>query len=215
MPLALHVESYDVRRRLAELDLEEEPLRAAVGKGHLRWASCTDNHPRIYAPLVAWAETVAALREYLRTMQWASSDENNYSLAISPDGSLAIAVATGNEGTGRVDLSPSTTAAKGKNTVAAVMVNQNQLQLFDPLPSTISATRASTQERTTWLLLIRREEGEIRCELSLPVSVDSDMRVHQWRERILLRAIPRDPQGLDEGNPPQLPDLDIAVRRRA
>lgn len=210
MHLNIHAESWNVQRRLAELGLTEQPLRDAVMRGQLAWAACNPFHPRIYPPLVGWAETVAALRENLAAAGWEPSDENNYSVAINPAGQLAIAVATGNEYTGLVHSSPSTKASKGKHTVSAVLVNQAQLSLFE----TINNPPEQAPERTTWLLLMYRDEHEIRCELSLPVSIGNDMRVDAWRERIVLGAIPRDPQPL-EVRPPQQPDIDVAVKRRA
>lgn len=212
MPLKVHAEPWNVERRLAELGLTESQLRDAVMRGQLAWAACNPFHPRIYAPLVGWAETVAALRESLATSGWEPSDEHNYSVAIAPSGNMAIAVATGNEYTGLVHSSPSTKASKGKHTVSAILVNQAQLQLFDTEEA--QAPTEEAPERTTWLLLMYRDEREIRCELSLPVSIGSDMRVDAWRERIILSAIPRDFESLDV-RPPQQPDLDIAVKRRA
>lgn len=213
MNLKIHAEPETVQQRLSELGLEERQLRDAVAKGHIGWASCSPFHPRIYAPLVAWAETVAAIRENLATSGWEASDENNYSVSIDPAGHLAVAVATGNENTGLVHGSPSTKASKGKHTVAAVLVNQAQLSLFETLPDAANEP-IEIPERTTWLLLIYRDEHEIRCELSLPVSLGRDMRVDSWRERIILGAIPRDPQTVDV-RPPQQPDIDIAIKRRA
>lgn len=211
MPLNVHAEPAHVQRRLAELGITEAQLRDAAMRGQLAWAACSPFHPRIYAPLVGWAETVAALRENLATAGWEASDEHNYSVAINPAGELAIAVATGNEYTGLLHSSPSTKASKGKHTVSAILVNQAQLSLFEIAPPPVAE---QVPERTTWLLLMYRDEREIRCELSLPVSIGTDMRVDAWRERIILPAIPRDPQ-LIEVRPPQQPDLDIAVKRRA
>lgn len=212
MPLNIHAEPWNVQRRLAELGLTEQNLRDAVMRGQLAWAACNPFHPRIYPPLVGWAETVAALREDLAAAGWEPSDEHNYSVAIDPAGQLAIAVATGNEYTGLVHSSPSTKASKGKHTVSAILVNQAQLTLFETEQARPSAEEAP--ERTTWLLLMYRDDQEIRCELSLPVSIGTDMRVDAWRERIILGSIPRDPQLL-EVRPPQQPDLDIPVKRRA
>lgn len=212
MPLNIHAEPSNVLRRLAELGLTELQLRDAVMRGQFAWAACNPFHPRIFAPIVSWAETVAALRENLAASGWEPSDEHNYSVAIAPAGQVAIAVATGNEYTGLVHTSPSTKASKGKHTVSAILVNQAQLSLgLDEVPQT---PVEETSERTTWLLLMYRDEQEIRCELSLPVSIGADMRVDAWRERIILGAIPRDPQLVDV-RPPQQPDLDIAVKRRA
>jgi len=54
----------------------------------------------------------------------------------------------------------------------------------------------------------------VRCELSLPVAIGTDMRVNQWQERIILLSIPLDGEPV-EVTPPILPDIDVEVRRRS
>src|SRR6185369_4498686 len=93
----------DVRQRLAALGLEEEALKDTVRRGQLAFVSCTANHPPQFPGMAAWAETVRALREYLVPLGWQRSNDNNYALVVDSDGVVAIAVATGNESTGRGD----------------------------------------------------------------------------------------------------------------
>src|SRR2546428_268164 len=116
MPVVVRQERGDIRSRLAELGLEEEPLRDAIRRGQLAFLSCTPNHPPPFPGMSAWAETVCALREYVIPIGWRRSNDNNYALSIDPSGQIAIAVATGNDGTGRVDATPSTNARKGPST---------------------------------------------------------------------------------------------------
>lgn len=208
----IRLEPEDVSARLAELGVNEEALRAAVMRGQLEFASCTENHPRMFPAIAAWAETIAAVRENLAPLGWTRSELKNYSRAIDAPGRVAIAVAAGNEETGCADGNPSTKTAKGARTVEAVVVNQVQLQLFEnPAP----ADQAEGEdERVTWLLLMYRMENEIRCELSLPVAIGADMKVNQWQERIILRSIPLDGD-VEEIEPPTLPNIDIEVKRRS
>ncbi|MGP0592343.1 hypothetical protein ACTRXD_07350 [Nitrospira sp. T9] len=211
-------EPWEVRNRLADLGLEEEPLRNVVRRGYLAYITCTANHPPLIPPIWAWGETVRALREYVLPLGWRRSDENNYSVVIDSEDQVAIAVATGDEGTGRTDALPSNKARKGPSTINAVNANQLQLelQLFtgqesNPVPA---QPIDSNVDRMTWVLLIHRTVDEVCCELSLPFSIAQDGHINQWRERILLKSVPLDGD-LIEVVPPTQPDITIEVKRRA
>lgn len=211
----IHVEVGDVDGRLVQLGLEEARLAEIVRRGYVAFASCTPNDPPLYPGFSAWATMVRGLREYLLP-EWERSDENNYSLVINPVGTVAIAVATGDDATGCPDTIPTTKSSKGPSTVDAVTSNQMQLELpyvFPPLPA--PARPANLDERRmTWILLVHRAQDEVRCELSLPTSMGADGRVDGWRERIILGAIPTDPEILKITPPPQ-PDISVDVKRRA
>lgn len=162
---------------------------------------------------------VRALREYVLPAGWERSDENNYSLVINPVGSIAIAVATGDEATGFAGIQPTTKSSKGPSTAGAVTSNQLQLDLiFPPIDVPAPARHAASEEqRMTWILLVHRAQGEVRCELSLPTSMGLDGRVDGWQERIILGAIPTDPAALEvvPPSPPDQPDINVDVKRRA
>jgi len=213
----IYMDADAIDDRLAQMGLEENRLTEIVRRGYLAFASCTPNDPPLYPGFSAWAAMVRALREYLLP-QWVRCDENNYSLVINPSGTMAIAVATGDDATGRTDASPTTKSSKGPSTIDAVASNQMQLELpyvFDAAP--VPAVADSLDEkRMTWILLVHRARGEVRCELSLPTSMGSDGRVDGWRERIILKAIPTDPEPV-EITPPQpvQPDISVDVKRRA
>jgi hypothetical protein len=214
--VTVRVDSWDVRNRLAELGLDPEPLVEVVQRGHIAFVSCTANHPPMYPGLAAWAETVRALREYLIPKGWTRSDENIYSLVIDKTGGVAIAVATGDDGTGRQEVTPTTKAAKGPSTLDAVVANQFQLSLFTE-PQLISAPSGAPkadEQPLTWILLIHRARNEVRSELSLPSSMGPDGHIDRWEERIILGAIPLDPDFL-EVVPPTLPGIEIEIKRRA
>ena len=208
----------EVGDRLAELGLEETRIAEVVRRGYIAFISCTANDPPLYPGFTAWAQMVRGLREYLLPKQWERCDENNYSLVINPLGTVAIAVATGDEATGRADMTPTTKSSRGTCTIEAVTVNQSQLNLpfdFPPLPAPMRPANADDQ-RLTWILLVHRSTNEIRCELSLPVSMGSDSRFESWQERIILGSIPIDPQLLEEVPlTPAMPDVTVDVKRRA
>jgi hypothetical protein len=52
----------------------------------------------------------------------------------------------------------------------------------------MAAKRRST---STWMLLIHRDPivGEVRCELSLPIALDSEGHIDEWSERIILEPV--------------------------
>lgn len=212
-----HVEVSEVHSRLTKLGLEEARLAEIVRRGYIAFASCTPNDPPLFAGFSAWAAMVRGLREYLLP-EWERSDENNYSLVISPAGDVAIAVATGDDATGRQEAIPTTKSSKGPSTVEAVTSNQMQLELPYVFPPVAAPTRPAglDEKRMTWILLVHRAQGEVRCELSLPTSMGNDGRVDGWRERIILGAIPTDPEVIDvTPPPPPLTDITIDVKRRA
>ncbi|MEJ0003786.1 MAG: hypothetical protein WDN30_09790 [Pararobbsia sp.] len=212
-------EHRDVEGRLAQLGLEEDRIAQIVKRGYVAFASCTPNDPPLYPGFSAWATMVRALREYLLPEGWERCDENNYSLVINPAGNVAIAVATGDDATGRADTQPTTKSSKGPSTVEAVISNQVQLDFGFPLievPETMRPA-SSEEQRMTWILLVHRARGEVRCELSLPTSMGVDGRVDGWRERIILGAIPTDPDLMEitPPTPPDQPDIHVDVKRRA
>lgn len=209
MIATVHVEVLDVHERLELLGLNETSLLNAVTQGYLARTKLTANHPRIFHGYSTWAEIVASLRDQLRTTGWDKSDEGNYELAINLERELAIAVATGDEGTGLSYATPSNKCPKGTNTIEAINVN-NQIDLFSeliPIPS------VRKDPFTTWILLYYIASNEIRSELSLPSGIGNDGKIRDWKERIILRSIPFDDEST-QIPPPQGPDIDIKITRR-
>lgn len=207
----------EVSHRLEALGIDRDTLIDVVRQGHHVFISASPNDPPLAPGFTAWARMVRALREHLLPKGWTRSDENNYSVVISPNGELVIAVATGDENTGDANGSPTTKSSKGPSTVEAVVTNQQQLTLafFPPIPAPARPIEAG-KERMTWILLVHRGVGEVRCELSLPMSMGTDGRIDAWRERILIGAIPTDPDTIDIfPQPNDLPDISIDIKRRA
>jgi len=216
MTAVVRQERADVRQRLAELGLEEGFLTDAVRRGQLAFLNCTPNHPPNFPGLAAWAETVCALREGVIPSGWQRSNDRNYALSVDPEGSMAIAVATGDEGTGLADANPSTNARKGPITLDAVAANQLRFSFMDQPISPRRTVAGVGGGRMTWILLIHRATDEVRCELSLPISIGEDMHIDAWRERIILGSIELDGD-LAGAVPTPLPltDITIDVKRRA
>ena len=178
-------EESDARTRLAELGLTPEIIQEALLAGELHRRRCTRNHPPSYAGYGAWAETICRLGELKRPDNWVRRDPSNLSLIVSPDESVALAVATGDERTGRNGMPhPRTKYGKGPTVLTAVERNAEQLLLFD------SARREKAKRPPlTWFLLVRRGRGEIRWEVSLPDAVDDEGYIVSWSHRIILEPI--------------------------
>jgi hypothetical protein len=187
----LYSDPNDVDQRLEAMNLTVSNLLTAAKKGLAAWADCTPNHPPTYPGTAFWAETTRALREGLFAAGWTRKNESNLPLVVNENETLAIAVSSGNEETGRKDGTPGTRSAKGPRTAAAVRVNQQQ-QAFDFMDPEAVIESLKTAGRATWLFLTYRDLSaqELRCELSRPISMTEDGHVDQWGERILLEPIP-------------------------
>lgn len=210
--IVLHDNPNEIASRLEQLGLKEQALHEAIWQGHLHRARLTENHPVTYRGLVMWGDSVAALRDQTRSMGWIRKDVGSYALTEHEELGLAITVASGDEATGVPYLQPTNRSKKGRNTVDAVEANQ-QLQLFDLLPI---EQQGGVDDNQTWVLLHYTDYrlGEIRIELSRPTAIDSDGKISEWSERIILGSIPLDGDQV-EIEPPSGPDIEITVRRKA
>lgn len=100
--VVLHT-STAVTDRLAMLGLTVDVLRDAVAMGEAARNSCTANDPSIAPGFLAWAKTTRGLRDALAPANWRRSSDGGLEAILSPDGNLAIVVATGDEGTESTD----------------------------------------------------------------------------------------------------------------
>lgn len=183
----------------------------AILDGHFARSVCTPLHPRGYRGISGWATTVAGLRARLIPLGWTSVDTGrNLSTVVSPDGSVAIAVSSGDENTGNPDASPRTLNEKGEASREAVEANERQQQLFGTLPIVLKKSAVLPPGRTFWLLTHQRGE-RIHFEVSLPMAMDEDGRLTGWHERFLFEPIElRKPVGVDE----KLEEFVVEVSRK-
>jgi hypothetical protein len=208
------VEPLSVQLRLAALGLAEGELTSSLLTGASAQALCTDDHPPVYPGISFWAESVRALRVTKQKDGWRRNDARNYSTVVNAAQTLQIAIARGNEWTGRQtvpDGEPSTQNKKGPATHRAI--RSNQLSLFEGLEELANVENADASLMTTWVLLHFREQNAIRCELSQPVKINAAGFVEEWAERIILGTIDLTPHGISV--PDDLVDPDVDVRRRA
>lgn len=208
--LILH-EASDVDTRLALLQLDRKVLVDALLQANIHRVRLTPHHPSLYRYAAMTCETVAALRDFLVPRGWEKEDEGHYELVVNPELNVAIAVASGDAGTGDKNRVPSNKSEKGPRTVKAV----NDNRTADLFPETLPATAEAGPTCDTWILLHRLFGNEIRLELSRPNGYDASERfVTSWSERILLGVI-----SLDDDRLPlpitQLPDVDIVVSRKS
>lgn len=211
METALH-QPHEVADRLRQLGLTPDILRTAVMVGEAARLSCTANDPPGFAGYIAWGSTIRTLRELLAPLGWKKNDDGNYSTVVDEQEAIAIAVASGDENTGSLGISPRTKNAKGPATIAAIDANVRQLAFpfRDQRPVQIQPRRT---QRVTWILLISRFDNEVRFELSLPTATGDDDRVESWQERIILDSIPIDPPPVAQLDPG--PEIEVEVHRRA
>ena len=216
MDTIIHSDTLAVARRLSEMGLSYGVLANAVTAGYQAASNCTELDPKSYRGLTMWAVTTRHLRMQLLP-RWQRQDDGNFSLTVSPDGQMAIAVATGDIATGVTDLVPTTQSSKGPCTVEAVAANNRQLGFEFTYPDGWTPPSPSPLEcgdRATWLLLIHRGDTILRAELSHPLAFDDNTRVCGWRERILLRPIETGPlDQLELADP--VPPVEVPIHRRA
>src|SRR5262245_9471466 len=101
VPTAIDDPDY-VPQFLAQLGVSEDELLAALFVGEAAAAHCTANHPPMAAGFYRFAESVAALAELKAPAAWTRHDYKNFSTVVRADGRVAIAVASGDAGTGDV-----------------------------------------------------------------------------------------------------------------
>lgn len=198
MALPVRNEEFEVKSRLSEVfGLEANDIQDIIMQGLYARKACTPNHPRTYAGLAQWADTVRALRDKTSPSGWTSSDDNNFPLCIHPSNNLMIVVQTGDRDTGISANNPSNRAAKGTNTEQAIWANQKQLSLFDALPEVL--VEAGNGNRIMWVLLYHVTPSEIRFELSLPSKIVGG-KIRSWQERLVFPAIVLDQIDIEIGD---------------
>lgn len=187
MKQAIYLDLPEVETRLMALGLCVDDVHAAIRNGELHRSSCTCNDPPCLSGILTWGKTVRGLRDTLIPKGWNSSDDSNLSVVINPEGTLAIAVATGDNSTGNPRLTPETKYPKGPATAAAI--EQNIVQLAQTSFAFMEKAKVAPPQDPsiyTWLLLISRKKDEVCSELSLPRLITAEGHVVEWEERILL-----------------------------
>jgi hypothetical protein len=187
-------------------------LQEALQAGYLSRISRTTNDAPSAPGFYQWNDTLRTLRDSMVPSGWRCCDKNNLPTIIHPKGTHAIAISSGNRGTGDVMASPSTKNSKGLGTEEVITNNARQLNLFDF--AAIPKYEKDREKYPTWLLLFYLSKKELRAELSLPVNIDSNGYVDKWRERIILPSLPLQPTTIIP-KPDFGPDIDIQIPKKA
>jgi hypothetical protein len=220
-PQVVRSEPYDVDQRLAELGLERQTFVTAAQENYASFAACTANHPSTYPGTAAWADMNRSLAESLIISDWGTKlNEMNLPLVINMARTMAITASSGDADTGIEDGFPTTRSAKGPRTADAVRVNKRQQKFsFMEDPAQIAAA-IKVPGRATWIFLVYRDmrRGEIRSELSHPVSMSTDGHVNKWAERIIFPPIPFETNpsmlGDEQGTGGQSPEISVEIKKR-
>lgn len=213
MQTAVYLDPPAVEARLADLGLSVEILQEAIKFGQLHRSSCTSHDPLCLPGIMAWGKTIQRLRDLLVPRGWSAVNERNLPLVMDSPKKVAIAVATGDDGTGVASLAVRTKYPKGTATASFIEKNGEQLSLFD-LGEKIKAIKKREPGCMTWVLLIARNEDEVRCELSLPTSFDYSGHVGTPIERIILEPISLDGDSVELPVDDSIDDIDIQISKR-
>lgn len=184
---AIRTSEIETFSTLTELGLSIEKVREALLVGEAARDACTANDTPSAPGFFSWATTVRALRDILHLDGWISNDDGNFSTVVSPDGHTAIAVATGDEGTGKPLATPKTKYPKGSATAFAVEKNKAQLELFERNQKPVEV--AKTTGTQTWILMRRRDGDSLFFELSLPAAIGNDGRIEDWAIRLIFEPV--------------------------
>jgi hypothetical protein len=198
--------------RVEALGIDPEWLRQAVKAGEVARDGCSPLTPLTFPGLSAWANRIEHLRTVSAPLGWKPVNARNMPMVESPDGQVAIVCIMGDEATGLEGTQPKTRHDRGPVTKNAISSNWEQLSFLPQLPGFIE-TRQRLTHPFTYVLLTYRAGSKVRCELSLPRSMDEKGRVTEWAERILLDPIDLEPQLLVP-EAPTSPRIDVEVNRK-
>src|SRR6185436_8037698 len=90
----------EVANALDELKLDWTVIREAILSGENARDACTENDPQAAPGFFAYAHATRRLRELLIPRGWIRKDLEGLALVVSPNMEIAIAVSTGDGGTG-------------------------------------------------------------------------------------------------------------------
>lgn len=171
----------------------EATIVKAVRRGFIQRQSCLPVDPPSYPGTHQWAMTHRALRLLTITQDWTPDDRKNFSRTVSPDRTVAVTVATGDEHVGvrAGEGEPRTRYPKGSEVSLAIETNVrlgfHQLSLLES--EAVAEPDESPMDHVLWFLLITTTDTETRSELSCAAGQDEEGRVVSWSERIIFDPI--------------------------
>ncbi len=172
--------------------LPHSVLLDSLTAGQQILATCTLDDPASARGVYVWGTITKTTRQLGRSLGWERCDTGNLSTVLSPDQRLQIMVATGDEATGIVGVTPRTKYPRGAASIRAI--NDNQMAL--PTLERFFIKKQSVDRPAgvlTWILLHRRLRDSVRWELSLPKMVGTDGIIMEWEERIIFEPVSFEP----------------------
>jgi hypothetical protein len=168
------------------------------------------NKPKSAPGTNAWQRGIEVLREETIPLGWTPDEPNNQPRAVSPDGTVAITVSSGDANTGNPNKEPQTRNDKGAQTSKCAHYNSQQGELFPSQLNVVSLSRSAEVAHGVelWILLffIDLEKREVRYELSRPTSMSEKSKVNGWSHRLIMP-----PVAFDESSARHSPDSPAEV----
>lgn len=200
-----------VDAELAAFGLTTAWLHEALEAGAIAFRACTASHPVTARGYYFYAETVRALREILAEHGWSPESDGNIEYVFHAERALRMFVLAGDGATGHAQSPLRSRRSRGPRGRQAIHRNQLVMDLPDLSPTSEGDVATSG----AWALVhhVDVEGQEVRCELSLPISVGADGRVEGWHRRIMLPELSFKAPAIPERSPTD--EIDIEVRRRS
>jgi hypothetical protein len=193
--------------RLKELGTDEAEILDAVAYALHGWAQCTANDPPNFPGMVMWARTTRGLRDRMNPRGWRNTNARNFARVVHPSRTHALAVAGGDPSTGKEDETPWTRREKGPATLHAVAMNvQRNFGLisreWSDLMRAAEDVEIDLPDQETWFVLhyIDEENDEVRVEVSLPGTMNTNGYITDWLERIILTTQPLTPRAIESSS---------------
>lgn len=168
MPAVVRSETWDVERRLADLDLTRlvliDIVKACVGGS----GGCTENDPPNARGFESYRHGTRRARELLRGDGWEKDDSGNFCSVVNHKRRFKLVVMNADDGAGLPGRVPQNRCKKGPNSERAATVNQASLFAPEeaPLPS-LDGQPPGVHGYTTWHLCVYISPETVRAELSL------------------------------------------------
>lgn len=196
-------------RALGDGRLDRAVLAGALLFGEAERRTCTDNDPGILTGMIGWGRPIRYLREEMRQRGWRREEPNSLPLLVSPDRTVGITVASGDDQTGNPTALFSATKWSKGMMMREWVEPSRQMSLLDPDGEDIKKYDVPAE---LWLLLVQRTSAEIIYELSRPTSVAPGGQLRCGGTRIFFPALPidqtvpfNDEVDEDEGFSPDVP----------
>jgi hypothetical protein len=205
-------------QQLRQLGVSEQILQTALDAGDQAALRCTPNHPKMAPGMYRFNETVASLGEQLSKDGWTREDYKGFATVVRPNARVAIAVASGDDGTGNLYDDVTTRSPKGIATFEAISENLllplDDRYVADNERIATRAGQADLENSTITYFLLHDRRGGIRySELSRPMSINQKGYAEKWGPRIPLKAQALDPVVVNVGEDPPVTPV-VEIRRR-